>query len=90
MTTIFTKNDDFIQPILSLKSSFAQLVIIMIFSSARDKSRDPTANWNKLEHMYTTKDPLCNISGGWELYLTSHRVRKADKASIHYLQSITK
>ena len=39
--------------------------------------------------MYTTKDPLCNISGGWELYLTSHRVRKADKASIHYLQSIT-
>ena len=38
--------------------------------------------------MYTTKDPLCNISGGWELYLTSHRVRKADKASIHYLQSI--
>ena len=39
--------------------------------------------------MYATKDPLCNISGGWELYLTSHRVRKADKASIHYLQSIT-
>ena len=51
--------------------------------------RDPGAHESKLEHMYTTKDPLCNISGGWELYLTSHRVRKADKASIHYLQSIT-
>jgi hypothetical protein len=39
--------------------------------------------------LFGDKDPLCNISGGWELYLTSHRVRKADKASIHYLQSIT-
>ena len=68
---------------------FLQLYKTVILFSAWDKSRDPAANWNKLKHMYTTKDPLCNISGGWELYLTSHRVRKADKASIHYLQSIT-
>lgn len=32
--------------------------------------------------LFGEKDPLCNISGGWELYLTSHRVRKADKAMI--------
>ena len=27
-----------------------------LFSSVWDKSRDPGANWGKLEHMYTTLD----------------------------------
>ena len=32
--------------------------------------------------LFGEKDPLCNVSGGWQLYLTSHHVRKADKAMI--------
>ena len=35
---------------------FAQLYMTIILFSAWDKSRDPGANWSKLEHMWTTFD----------------------------------
>ena len=41
--------------ILNENSEFAQLYKTVILFSAWDKSRDLRANWNKLEHMYTTK-----------------------------------
>ena len=49
MTIIFTENDNFVH--LGQICEFAQLYITVILFSAWDKSRDPGANWSKLEHM---------------------------------------
>ena len=53
MTTIFTQNDNFVLPgqFWVPFFEFAQLYIIVFLLSSWDKSRDPGANWSKLEHM---------------------------------------
>ena len=60
MTTIFTKNDNFVHlgQFWILLFEFAQLYITVILFSSWDKSCVPWANWNKLEHMYTTSDEI--------------------------------
>ena len=52
-STIFTQKDNFVQPRQYSVSfcEFAQLNIKNIVFSAWKKSRDPGANWRKLEHM---------------------------------------
>ena len=48
MTTIFTQNDNFVNP--GNFFEFTQLYITVVLFWAWDKSRDSRANWSKLEH----------------------------------------
>ena len=55
MTATFTQNDNFVHPGQFWVSfcEFAQLYTTVIVFSAWVRSRDPWANWSKLEHMQT-------------------------------------
>ena len=53
-TSIFTENDNFVHPgqilVFDLWICSALQITVILFS-AWEKSRDPTVNWSRLEHM---------------------------------------